>query len=1039
MGRITSSVGLISGLQIEETVTQLMAVAARPRDLLKARTDALKQEQAALDTLGSRLLAFQFAVNKLKAATVYTAREATSSNKDVLQVSLPASGAPPVGTFQVRPVQLASAQQLVSQGFDSSTTGLGSGAFSFRFGGFMDRGVSLDELNGGAGVPRGKIRITDRNGDSAVIDLTYARTVDDVIRAVNESLDVAVTASTNGDALVLTDSSGGSGNLSVNEVGGGTTAAGLGLAGVSVAATTATGSDILRLHGGTKLASLNDGLGVHTTKTGVADLDVTFSDGSTLAIDLHDVTTLGDVVAQINAASPAKLAAAISADGRRLELSDLTGGAGDFTVENGVASRAATDLGIETTSSAATIVGDRLIAGLKDTLLASLNGGEGLGALGQISITDRDGGPVVVDLAPAETLGDVINLINASGAEVVAAVNSARNGLVIADASGGSGNLVVASADAADAAAKLGIVIDQAAGSVNSGALRRQTIGQATLLASLNGGKGVAIGDLEIIDTAGVRKTVDLNSMNNPARTVGDVIDGINASVPGVEARINDSGDGIILVDAAGGTGNISVKDMSGNIAQSLNLTRASKTIDVNGAPTQVIDGTTSFTVDLDDLDVSSDAIALSSLKGGAGIPRGDILITDSTGERSLALDLNGADAGIATIGQFIDAINEKAAAGGVGVTARLNDAGNGIHLEDTAGGLGKLTVKDLNATAAADLKIAGEAKLVGGKQVINGAGAFSSTAAAQTGLAALAAHINGLNAGVTASTVFDGQQHRLSLAVNHSGGANELLIDSGDSALAFDEVARAQDAVLLYGNLSGGGGVLVSSSTNTFEGAVGGVNLTLADTSATPITVTVQQTDAELVKTVEEVVDAYNALRTDLGKLTAFDAATATTGLLFGTSEALQVDTRLARSLTDRYFALGSFESLAQIGLTVAADGTLELNKAKLQSAFNADPQGVQKFLATPTTGVVAKISAVVDRLAGAKDSMLSASTESLQATINANESRLERFDVSLEKQQERLLLQFYQLESILAKLQQSQTALNALQPIAPLGGVTA
>ncbi|RIK75100.1 MAG: hypothetical protein DCC67_15720 [Planctomycetota bacterium] len=664
MGRITSSVGLISGLQIEETVTQLMAVAARPRDLLKARTDALKQEQAALDTLGSRLLAFQFAVNKLKAATVYTAREATSSNKDVLQVSLPASGAPPVGTFQVRPVQLASAQQLVSQGFDSSTTGLGSGAFSFRFGGFMDRGVSLDELNGGAGVPRGKIRITDRNGDSAVIDLTYARTVDDVIRAVNESLDVAVTASTNGDALVLTDSSGGSGNLSVNEVGGGTTAAGLGLAGVSVAATTATGSDILRLHGGTKLASLNDGLGVHTTKTGVADLDVTFSDGSTLAIDLHAVTTLGDVVAQINAASPAKLAAAISADGRRLELSDLTGGAGDFTVENGVASRAATDLGIETTSSAATIVGDRLIAGLKDTLLASLNGGEGLGALGQISITDRDGGPVVVDLAPADTLGDVINLINASGAEVVAAVNSARNGLVIADASGGSGNLVVASADAADAAAKLGIVIDQAAGSVNSGALRRQTIGQATLLASLNGGKGVAIGDLEIIDTAGVRKTVDLNSMNNPARTVGDVIDGINASVPGVEARINDSGDGIILVDAAGGTGNISVKDMSGNIAQSLNLTRASKTIDVNGAPTQVIDGTTSFTVDLDDLDVSSDAIALSSLKGGAGIPRGDILITDSTGERSLALDLNGADAGIATIGQFIDAINEKAAAG---------------------------------------------------------------------------------------------------------------------------------------------------------------------------------------------------------------------------------------------------------------------------------------------------------------------------------------------------------------------------------------
>jgi flagellar hook-associated protein 2 len=1035
MGRITSSVGLITGLKIEETVQQLMALAARPRDMLKTRTDNLKKEQSALDTLGSRLLSFQFSVNKLKSTAVFTTREATSSKPDVLEVAIPAGGTPAVGSFQVRPVQVAAAQQVVSQQFDASTTDLGEGTFAFRFGGFLDQGISLDQLNSGAGVPRGKIRITDRNGDTAVIDLSFARTVDDVLDAINASVDIAVTASTDGDSFKLTDASGGVGTLSVQEVGGGTTAAKLGLAGISVAATEATGSDVFGLHAGTKLTTLNDGNGAQISKEGVVDLDIELSDGSSLAIDLKDAITLGDVITQVNAASPTKLSAAISADGNRIELTDLTVGANDFVVADGAASTAATDLGIATSTSGATITGSRLVAGLRDTLLASLNGGQGNGTLGQIQITDRDGVAATVNLATAETLGDVIDLVNASAPEVTASVNSARNGLVITDSSGGAGNLIVANNDVTNSATKLGIAINGAATSVNSGALQRQTLSEATLLSSLNGGKGVVIGDIQITDSDGIKKSADLNPVGNVVRTVGDVINAINALDNGVEARINDTGDGILLIDTADGTATLGVKDLSGDIAKSLNLTRASKTIDIEGAPTQVIDGTTSFSIDLADLDVSSEAIALSSLNGGKGIAAGDILITDSD-EKTLALDLNGVDAGITTVGQLIDAINAKATAGGVGVTARINDAGNGIYLEDTAGGAKKLTVKDLNSSAAADLKIVGEAKLVGGKQVINGTGLFSASSAVQTGLGALAAKINELNAGVTASTVFDGAGYRLSIAVNATGAANELLIDAGDSALTFEETAQAQDALLLYGNFSTpGGGVLISSADNTFEGAVGGVDVTVAAESETAVTVTVAQTDESLVEAVEDFVESYNALRTDLDKLTAFDPEALTTGLLFGTNEALQIDTRLSRALTDRYFGVGSFQSLEELGLSVADDGKLELNKTKLKSAYQDNPAGVQQFLTNAESGVAVKISAVVERLAGADESLLASRSDSLQAKISSNEDRLESFATQLEKQQERMLMQFFQLESIIAKLQQSQSALAALQPVAPLG----
>lgn len=1040
MSRISSSVGLITGIPIEDTVKKLMEVAAKPRDDLKARNDALKQQQSALDTLSAKILGFQFAVNKLKASSVFETRDVKSSNPDALSATLPTGGKATVGAYQVRPVRAASAQQLVSQRFESADEVFEGGVLSFGVGGFLDSGVSLDQLNGGAGVPRGKIRVTDRSGASTTIDLSFARTVDDVIAAFNSNTDIAVTAATSGDAFTLTDASGGTGNLRVQELGGGKTAAGLGLAGVNAASSAVTGDDVLRLSANTKLATLNDGNGVAVSHEGIADIEVGLSDGSSLAIDLADARTLGDVIEQINAADDSKLTASISADGERLELHDLTGGGGGFTVANGVASTAAEDLGLVSTGGGATLVGTRLIGGLRDTLLSSLNGGHGPGTLGAITITDRNGATDNVDLSTTETVGEVIDLINASSAEVEASINTARNGIVITDASGGTGHLTIASADAADTAEALGIAIEDDVEAVNSGALKRQTVSEATLLSSLNGGKGVKLGDLRITDSDGVTQAVDLNSASNTAETVGDVIHAINALTNGVEARINDSGDGILLVDTAQGDHVLGVADVGGDVGASLRLTGPSSTVDVDGTPTQVIDGTGRSSVDLDDLRTANAGVALSSLNNGAGVVLGDIRITDSQG-RSIALDLNGADAGVTTVSQLIQLINDKAAAavGGFGVTARLDDSRSGIYLDDSSHGSEKLTVVDVNGTTAAGLKLTGEPKTVDKKQVIDGLGAFDANASRGTALEALADRINDLGAGVTASTIFDGLGYRLSLTVNATGDANQLLVDAGAAGFQFEEVSKAQDALLLYGNFnSPGAGVLLNSPYGQFSGAVGGADVTVNGASDTPVTVTISQADTTLVDTVQDMVNAYNSMRTDLGKLTSFDPNALTTGLLFGTNEALQVDSRLSRVLTDRYFGFGDLQTLTQIGLNVAEDGTLELDKDKLRSAFEENPAGIEDFLSKGETGVAAKIGAAIDRLAGAKDSLFANRGEALSDTIQANDDRLAKFDEQLDRQQERMLLQFYNLESVIAKLQNSLSAIQNLQAVPPLGGTS-
>src|SRR6185295_18796769 len=124
-------------------------------------------------------------------------------------------------------------------------------------------------------------------------------------------------------------------------------------------------------------------------------------------------------------------------------------------------------------------------------------------------------------------------------------------------------------------------------------------------------------------------------------------------------------------------------------------------------------------------------------------------------------------------------------------------------------------------------------------------------------------------------------------------------------------------------------GGVLIGSSTNTFSDVVNGLNVTINDATGKPVTVNVQNTSASVVSNAKEFVAAYNSLRTTLGKMTVFNADDLTTGILFGTQSALRVDSDLSHALTSRFFGVGQFQSLEQVGISVDADGKLNLDEA--------------------------------------------------------------------------------------------------------------
>jgi flagellar hook-associated protein 2 len=266
---------------------------------------------------------------------------------------------------------------------------------------------------------------------------------------------------------------------------------------------------------------------------------------------------------------------------------------------------------------------------------------------------------------------------------------------------------------------------------------------------------------------------------------------------------------------------------------------------------------------------------------------------------------------------------------------------------------------------------------------------------------------------------------------VNKSGAANALLVDTSDTTLSLQEISSGRDALILYGT---SGGALISSSTNDFQNVVDGLNLTVVDGTLAPVTVSVKATSSSVVSNAKEFVAAYNSFRKSLDTTTDFNEENLTTGILFGSSVALQADTGLTNIITDRFFGVGEFESLEEVGISLTDKGQMELNEAKLTAAFNKDPESIKQLFTHKTKGVAAKLNAELDRLAGTGSSLLGSRTATLTRVIESNTERIDLMTATLDRQRERLLLQFYHIETTIAKMQDNLKALDSFQLVPPL-----
>ena len=977
MSGITTGVGLFSGINTASLIDSLLAIDARPKTIIQRRIVQLQSQQAGYLSLNSALSALKTAAAEFTTNKVFKSTQATPSDATVLRATAGTTAAE--GTYSFLVDRLVTTQQLLSRGFaDKDNAAVGATKFTFEVGGGgVSSETALSELNGGLGITRGKITITDRAGKVGTIDLSKAVTVNDVVSAINSSSDIDVTAKIDGDRLVLTDNTGASANnLIVSDSFGGSTAASLGIAN-SIAGATLTGTAVRTVAGATALRSINDGNGVDI-QDGAADLRITARDGQVLIVDLGKQT-------------------------KKVFSEDFEGYAKGDDVPEPPPENAPTET--KTTQARAT------------------------------------------------TLQDVIDIINTNattaGIGITASIDGAGTGLVITDSSGGGGNLAVQSQPNRSTAEALGIATDPAYDPDNPGftGIASNTVAGKRLVAGINsvltrnlqGGAGVSDTLLSFTDRAGAVHSFSL-SQSALDGSLSDVVSEINTALTGagvgLRAGLNRAGNGIALTDSSGGSGSIAV---SGAAATALGIeTTGTAANTVNGANLQHKWITRST--------------ALASLNVGAGVGTGEFRITDSSGTSSTI----NVSSTVTTVGELISLINSRP---NIDVLARINDNGDGIIIEDTAGGTSDLIIADVSGTVAKGLNLKGTFTASGGSLVADGSYERTVEFNATDSLATVASKINLVGAGVVATVINDGgasNAFRLNIVARNSGADGRAIIDTGALDLALSELSRGDDAVAFFGNADPAKGILLTSSTNSLDGVVEGVSIDLLKRSDSPVQVTVARDTEKIEKSISGLVDAYNNVMKAMDSLTFYDEETNRRGALFGDATASSLRSRMVSTAQGTSLGIeGQFQYLFQVGVKLGSGSKLEFDSTRFREALASDFENVESLFSaktrkpteptevapgvtTPNTteefsvlGIGGTFEKLVESLNNSIDGLLTRKSKTIDDQIAAQNTRITSIDAQLERKRARLQQQFAGMEQALAMLSQQQSALGSIRQI--------
>ncbi|ELE5890421.1 flagellar filament capping protein FliD [Vibrio fluvialis] len=282
-------------------------------------------------------------------------------------------------------------------------------------------------------------------------------------------------------------------------------------------------------------------------------------------------------------------------------------------------------------------------------------------------------------------------------------------------------------------------------------------------------------------------------------------------------------------------------------------------------------------------------------------------------------------------------------------------------------------------------------------------------------------------NPGVNATLVRSNGQTYFMLSSTETGVANSVNVSvSGtgqtwfeDAFTNLNEISAPQDAVIWLG--AQGTGLQLTNSSNTFEGVINGVDLTVtkAQTSGeAPLSLSVGADQEGTKEQMNKIIEAYNSLMKTIDSYTSIGGEDSQRGVLASDPTIRSIESQL------KTLVRGEFEGmrLSDLGIEISRDGTMKIDADKFEEAQATNTAALESFF-NGDGNLLDSLDSLLDPYLQFSNGLFKSRKDALQQNISRIEDKQTALERKYDMAYDRYLKQFTQMNQLITKMNQTMS----------------
>ena len=278
---------------------------------------------------------------------------------------------------------------------------------------------------------------------------------------------------------------------------------------------------------------------------------------------------------------------------------------------------------------------------------------------------------------------------------------------------------------------------------------------------------------------------------------------------------------------------------------------------------------------------------------------------------------------------------------------------------------------------------------------------------------------INAADLGVQATLVRSNGEVSLVMTSAESGAANAFAVSLAGTTATTTTLSTAADAQIRMGGSFGSGGILLTSSSNSFDNVIDGVSLSVNKVhtaSDSALTLTIGQDQSATKGKAQSFIDAFNALMTSFDSLTASGSDSSARGALAGDSSIRSIESRLNGLLRTDFGG----SSLIDFGISADRNGKLTIDAGRFEAAVAKDPAAFEALF-TGKDNLLDSIDKTVASYTSSTNGMLKNRMDTLDLNLRRIDEQFENLQQRYDTYYSRYLKQFTSMMQTMQSMEQT------------------